>query len=201
MSLHSGTYEERYRLTGHTALGLAVGLLSVTLGIIWRSPGLSAASIILAVPAIFATVAVAFAMPGVLAITRRVIAFRADAGGITLGTVPDNLPALRRPAVFVPWADVEQIVLYLARSGTRGRDAEVKYIAVQRREGALDLSLRREQVRGRVVLATPSVTARRLTRRISGWRLDREQLAAVSAVLAPGVPIVEATAEPPTPIG
>jgi hypothetical protein len=189
----SGPYEERYRLTGHAALGLTVGLVSVGLGIIWQSPGLSAASIILAVPVIFAAIAVVLAMPGVIAIARRVIAFRADAVGITLGTVPDNLPALRHPAVFVPWADVEQIVLYLARSGARGSEAEVKYIAVHRREGALDLSLRRQQVRGRVVLATSSVAARRLTRRISGWRLDRERLAAVSAVLAPGIPIVEAT--------
>jgi hypothetical protein len=32
------------------------------------------------------------------------------------------------------------------------------------------------------------------TRRITGWRLDREQLAAVTAAVAPGIPIVEISA-------
>jgi len=33
-----GCYEERYRLTGRAALGLAVSLLSVGLGILWHTP-------------------------------------------------------------------------------------------------------------------------------------------------------------------
>lgn len=33
-----GCYEERYRLTGRAALGLAAGLLSVGLGILWHTP-------------------------------------------------------------------------------------------------------------------------------------------------------------------
>jgi hypothetical protein len=32
-----GCYEERYRLTGRAALGLAAGLLSVGLGILWHT--------------------------------------------------------------------------------------------------------------------------------------------------------------------
>jgi hypothetical protein len=46
----------------------------------------------------------------VLAIARRPVAFRADHAGITLGSDRQLLP--RRPAVFIPWADAERIILY-----------------------------------------------------------------------------------------
>lgn len=176
-----GCYEERYRLTGHAALGLAVGLISVALGLLWELPSLSAASVILAVPVIFSAFGVILAMPGVIAIARRRIAFRADPTGITLGTVPDNMPALRHPAVFVPWADIERVILYLP-VGPRGRGrGQVTRIAVERRPGT-------------AYLTEPAFTMRP-TRAITGWRLNRERLAAVSAAVAPEIPIVEASLE------
>jgi hypothetical protein len=39
----AGRYEERYRLTGGAVLGLAAGLLSVGLGLVWHTPVIFAA--------------------------------------------------------------------------------------------------------------------------------------------------------------
>jgi hypothetical protein len=174
-----GCYEEHYRLTGRTALSLGAGLASVGLGIVWQAPGVSAATVILAVPVIISAIAVVLAAPDVVAATRRVIAFRADYAGITLGATPDNWTFFRRPATFIPWAEIGQITLYSAGPG------------VPERSGAVD----------RIVLHHPDpVTAAqpgaapRTVRRITGWRLDCQRLAAVTAAVAPGVPIIDASA-------
>ena len=175
-----GCYEERYRLTGRAALGLAAGLLSVGLGILWHTP------------VIFTAIALLVAIPAVIALARRMIAFRADHAGITLGAVPDKLTFRRGQAVFVPWADVEQIILYPASPREQGSYASVQCIGVQRRDGAPALPQGGEQAPGCPV---PGV-AIGATRRIAGWRLDRERLAAVTAAMAPGIPIVDASATP-----
>jgi hypothetical protein len=161
-----GCYEERYRLTGHAALGLAVGLGSVVLGVWWQSPGISAVKVILAVPVIFSALAVILALPNVVAAARRMTAFRADYVGITLGAVPDNLTFFGRPAVFIPWVEVEQIILEFA--GPPGR----AFPPVER------ISLRQ---RGTAAAS----------RRITGWRLDAGRLAAVAGIVAPGVPVID----------
>ena len=75
-------YEERYRLAG-AALGLASALLALGLGFLWHTQ------------LIFAALTVLLAIPAVLAIARRPVAFRADHAGITLGS-DRQLP--RRPA-------------------------------------------------------------------------------------------------------
>jgi hypothetical protein len=54
-----GCYEERYRLNGRAALGLAAGLLSVGLGILWHTP------------VIFTAIALLIAIPAVIALARR----------------------------------------------------------------------------------------------------------------------------------
>jgi len=187
MPLDPGCYEERYRLTGHAALRLAVGLLSLGLGLGWQSPEISATSVILAIPVIFSALALAFAMPDVIAIARRMIAFRADYAGITLSAMPNSLAAIRRSATFIPWAEVERIILYPApprgrstgapAQGTAVQGIAVQGIAVQRRKGAAAL--------------VPGVAAG-AARKITGWKLDRERLTAVTAAVAPGVPIVDA---------
>ena len=130
-----GCYEERYRLTGHAAAGLAIGLFSVGLGVLWQPP-ISAAAVVLAIPVIFSAIAVLLAMPGLIAMARRKTAFRADYAGITLGTLPDNLAFLRGSPVFIPWADVEQIILYPSGPSEPDAPARIQYIAVQRREEA-----------------------------------------------------------------
>src|SRR5436190_7825308 len=65
-----GCYEERYRLTGQAAAGLAIGLISVGLGLLWQPP-ISAAAVVLAIPVIFSAIAVLLAMPGLIAMARR----------------------------------------------------------------------------------------------------------------------------------
>jgi hypothetical protein len=101
-----GFYEERYRLTGQAAAGLAIGLVSVGLGVLWQPP-ISAAAVVLAIPVAFSAFTVLLAMPGLIAMARRKTAFRADYAGIALGTLPDNLASLRGSPVFIPWADVK----------------------------------------------------------------------------------------------
>jgi len=174
-------YEERYRLTG-AALGLASALLAVGLGFLWHTQLIFAALTVLAV------------IPAVLAVARRPVAFRADHAGITLGS--DRLLP-RRPAVFIPWVDVERIVLYPGRKAAGFGDylwasAEVEYIGVQRRDGAPSLARGNKQAPRCLV---PGVAAG-ATRPIKNWRLDRERLAAVTAAVAPDIPVIDARNDP-----
>jgi hypothetical protein len=191
MLVDRGCYEERFRLTGRAVVGLVVGLVSAGLGVIWDPRGLSADSVILALPAFVAVAAVIVAMPGVIAVARGRVAFRADALGLTLGTVPDNVPAVRRPAEFIPWADVERIVLHLAGPGALGSHAQFRTIAVQRRAGAIPLPLPGTQTRRRVSRPVQVQAQASLTRSITGWQLDRDRLAAVTVAVAPGILIIE----------
>jgi hypothetical protein len=173
-----GCYEERYRLTGSAALGLAASLLAVGLGFLWHTQAIF--GVISAVLLVMAALG-----GGIVEVVRRAVAFRADYAGITLGAVPGTMP--RRPAVFVPWGDVEQIIVYPAEPRRPGGHATARCIAVRRREGALALAEGNEPASGCPV---PGVAAG-ATRRVSGWRLDRERLAAVLAVVAPGIPVTD----------
>ena len=175
-----GSYEERYRLAGDVGWTLFGTLVFAGLGSVWHT------SVIYTVFALVVA-AVAARAGGVLAAARRAVAFRTDYAGITLGAVPGQLGS-RRPAVFVPWENVEQIVLYQAGPGSRGRSAPVSSIGIQRRAGAPPLARGNEQAPGCPV---PRVAAG-ASRRITGWRLDRDRLAAVTAAVAPGVPVVDA---------
>ena len=174
-----GSYEERYRLTSGVVLRLAGGLLLVALGLAWQPPVISAASVILAIPVIFSALTIAFAMPTVITIARRMIAFRADYGGITLGVMPTSLAALHMPAIFIPWGEVEKIILYRAGSHRWRGDAPVQGISVQRRDG----------------IASPVTgAAARAAYTITGWKLNHERLTAVTAAVAPSIPVIDAGA-------
>lgn len=83
-------------------MGLAASVLSVGLGVVWHTP------VVFAVIAVL-LVALTVTMPGggVIDAARRMIAFRADHTGITLGAVPGKLSG-RGPAVFIPRADIER---------------------------------------------------------------------------------------------
>ncbi len=168
-----GRYEERYRLTG-AAWQLASALLAVGLGLLWHTR------------LIFAALTVLAAIPAVLALARPPVAFRADHAGITLGS-GWQLP--HRPAVFIPWADVEKIILYPGY--TSGGD-QVQRIGVQRREGAQALPGGNKQAPWCPV---PGVAAG-AARPVKNWRLDREQLTAVTAAVAPGIPVIDARNDP-----
>jgi hypothetical protein len=177
-----GCYEERYRSAGPIARAVAFSLVPLI-------PALLDSQ---ALPWLILSLA-AFALvtlPCVLAIARRMIAFRADPAGITLGADPVGWPFRRLPAVFVPWADVEQIVLY---RGPESRFSiwDVQRIGIQRRQGAPSLPPGSKPAPG-----CPPGVAARVTRPITTWRLDRGRLAAFTAAVAPGIPIVDASAGP-----
>ena len=169
-----GCYEERCRLAS-AVLSLAPSLLALGLGLLWHTH------------LIWAVLTVLLAIPAVIALARRQVAFRAGCAGITLGSVR-LLP--RRPAVFVPWADVEKIILY--DSGTGGLGGQVPCIGVLRRAGAPALPWGNEQAPGCPV---PGVAAG-AARPIKSWRLDRERLAAAAAAAAPGISVVHAGTGP-----
>lgn len=115
----------------------------------------------------------------------RPVAFRADHTGITLGSGRLS----HRPAVFIPWADIEKIILY---PGYTSSGDQVQCIGVQRREGAPVLPRGNKQAPWCPV---PGVAAG-AARPIRNWRLDREQLAAVTAAVAPGIPVIDARNDP-----
>ena len=183
-------YEERYRLTIGAALGLA-SIVALVLGII-----LHQWAILVPIAIVLALLATVFrqapnGFAAAFAAARRMIAFRADRAGITLGAVPGN-PRGGRAAVLVPWTDIQQVILYPVDPVGRGRYAKVRCIGIQRRPTAPALPEGNEQAPGCPV---PDV-ASGATRRIIGWRLDRERLAAVIAAAAPGIPISAFTAGP-----
>jgi hypothetical protein len=177
------SYEERYRLTGRAVLGLAASLLSVALGLLWHTPVIFAALAVL-------LAALTVTLPGarVVDAARRRTAFRADHAGITLGAVPGKL-ARAGSAVFIPWAEVERIVLYPALRLDQGGHAQVQCIGIQRRHGAPSLPWGNEHAPGCPVPGVAAGAARKVT----GWRLDRERLAAITAAAAPAIPIIDAS--------
>jgi hypothetical protein len=168
-----GCYEERYRL-GRAVQVLASALLSIGLSLLWHTP------------LIFVALTVLFAIPAVLAVARPPVAFRADHAGITLGS--DRLLP-HRPAVFIPWTDVEKIILY---PGYTSSGDQAQCIGVQRRDGAPALPHGNEQAPWCPV---PGVAAG-ATRQIKRWQLDRDRLAAVTAAVAPGIAVIEARNDP-----
>jgi len=176
-----GSYEERYRLAGDVGWKLFGVLVFAGLGSEWHT------SVIYTVFALVAGTLAARA-GGVYAAARGAVAFRTDHAGITLGAVPGLLGSRGR-AVFVPWGDVEEIVLYQARPGGRRSVRAVQRIGIRRRPSALPLAWGNEQAPG---CPLPGVAVG-ASRRITGWRLDRDRLAAVTAAVAPGVPIIDAS--------
>jgi hypothetical protein len=173
-------YEERYRLTGSAVLGLAAGLVALTLGFVWHTQAIF--GVLTAVFLVLASLS-----GGVIEAARRAVAFRADYAGVTLGAETGQIPPGRRADVFVPWSDVEQIVVYPSSARGRSGAGTARCIGIRRREGALPLAQGNEQAPGCPV---PGVAAG-VARRVTGWHLDRERLAAVTSVVAPGVPIID----------
>jgi hypothetical protein len=113
-----GCYEERYRLAAGAAAGLASSLITIGLVFLTVAPWVTGVVIAVAL----------LALTGPAVAARRMIAFRADHAGITLGAVPGKLIVRRAPAAFISWADVQSIILYLAHPGGQGANAGVQCI-------------------------------------------------------------------------
>lgn len=180
-----GCYEERYRLTGSAVLGLTSGLVALSLGFVWHTQAIF--GLITAVFLVLASLT-----SGVIEAARRAVAFRADYVGVTLGAETGQIPPGRRADVFVPWSDVEQLVVYPSSSRGRSGAGTARCIGIRRRDGAPPLAEGNEQAPGCPV---PGVAAG-VARRVTGWHLDRERLAAVTSVVAPGVPVIEVSTGP-----
>lgn len=159
-------YEIRFRLAGYEALFPVFGLLFLAGGIL--PPGES-----LAPRVFFIACGGLFIVPYVILLASRPIVFRADRAGITLGP---ELPTLQFSSSFITWADVDTISLYrrVGLSNQRGKSPGT-YIEIMLDDG--------------------EPAALSPTRRINTWRLDRQRLGAVTATAAPGVRIVDATAD------
>jgi hypothetical protein len=162
----SDCYEIRFRLAGYEALFPVFGLLFLAGGIL--PPGES-----LAPRVFFIACGGLFILPFVILLASRPIVFRADHACITLGP---ELPTLQLSSSFIPSADIDTVSLYkrVGLSNQRGKSPGT-YIEV--------------------VLDDMEPAAPWATRRINTWRLDRQRLAAVTATSAPGVRIVDATAD------
>lgn len=169
------SYEERYRLTGRIAGSLAFSLVFLAVGIFFP--------LLLPERVLYLAFGGVIVLRAVVVLVSRLIAFRADQAGITLGPDLFNLP-FRFSAVFISWADVERIVLYRR---LRGRFRGVERIGIERRRGAPVLSRGNEPASGCPV---PGVAAG-TTRLINTWQLDRQRLAGVVKVFAPGIRIAD----------
>jgi hypothetical protein len=141
---------------------------------------------------IFAALTVLAVITAALAVALCPVAFRADHAGITLGS-ERLLP--RRPAVFIPWADVETIVVYPGRKAAGFGDylwasREVEYIGVRRRDGAPPLPRGDEQAPGCPVPGVAAGAARPIKNwggsTASGWPPSRPRWRRASPSSTPG---------------
>jgi hypothetical protein len=120
-----------------------------------------------------------------VAVSHRV-ALRVDGNGVTLGGVP---PRYRRGTSFVPWADVESVVLW-QQALPRG---SMPYVGLVRRPGAPPLAGRAGQTSARLARALVpewiSADTLMASRAVNGWSLDPSRLTAAVRHFAPNVPV------------
>jgi hypothetical protein len=179
-----GCYEERYRPTFPVARSAAFSLVALIPAIFSDQP--LPWLILAGIGFVLATV------PWLLAVASRKIAFRADMTGITLGADPLSWPFRHASAVFVPWSDAEAIALYHGGGPVGWRIGDDPCIAIQRRPGAPALPRGNNPARRCPV---PGVAAGAV-RPVTAWRLDRDRLAALTAVVAPAIPVIDAGTGP-----
>jgi hypothetical protein len=127
-------------------------------------------------------------MPCLAAAGGRRIAFRADPMGVTLGADPLSWPGRNNSGVFISWCEVEKIVLYGGPKSRQSGATNRMCIGIQRRPGAPALPSGNGPARSCPV---PGL-AEGATRQVVAWRLDRERLTALTAAVAPGVPVIDA---------
>jgi hypothetical protein len=176
-----GLYEERYRLTGAVALSLAASLGMLGIALHGLHGAVALAFSLLA----FVTVT----MPCLAAAGGRRVAFRADPMGITFGADPLSWPGRNNSGLFISWSEVERIVLYQGPKTRESGAGNRLCIGIQRRPGAPPLPSGNGPARCCPVLGLTEGA----TRQVVAWRLDRERLTALTAAVAPGVPVIDAS--------
>jgi hypothetical protein len=184
MGPDQGCYQERYRLTFPVARSAAFSVVPLIIALFSHQP---LPWVILA-PVVFALAVV----PWLAAVASRTVAFRADMAGIMLGPDPLSWPFRHASAVFVPWSDAEAIALYHGGEPFGWRIWGDPCIGIQRRQGAPALSRGNKPARR---CPLPGVAAG-AARPVTAWRLDPARLAALTAVVAPGIPIIDASTGP-----
>ena len=182
MPLDQGLYEERYRLAGSIAASLAVSLVMIGVAVHFSYGTWMALSVL---------AFVSITVPALAAAVSRRIAFRADPLGITLGASPLSWPGRDSSPVFIPWSDVERIVLYSRPQAREPGAGDRQWIGIQRRPGAPRLPRGNGPARRCPV---PGL-AEGVTRQVVAWRFDRERLTALTAAVAPGIPVIDASAD------
>ncbi|MGA4840291.1 hypothetical protein [Streptomyces sp. G45] len=121
------------------------------------------------------------------AATKRLVAFRVDAHGVTLGGAPAKYA---KQTAVVPWGDIEAVVLW--QHDVTGGLTPMRYVGLRRRAGAPPLpgqnaGLSPEQTRKLAPHVEHDVFL--ASRSINLWTLDRERLTAAVRAFAPGVPV------------
>jgi hypothetical protein len=184
MGPDQGCYEERYRLTFPVARSAASGVVPLIVALFSHQP----------LPwVILALVVFALAIvPWLAAVASRKAAFRADAAGIMLGPDPLSWPFRHASAVFVPWSDAQAIAMYHGGGLFGWRIWDDACIGIQRRQDAPALSRGNKPAPRCPVPGVAAGTARPVT----AWRLDPARLAALTAAVAPGIPIIDASTGP-----
>ncbi len=121
---------------------------------------------------------------------RHRLALQVDERGVTLGA---GQP-WRSTHAFVPWADIQAVVLWRQRAGL----ASVRYLGVLRRPGAAALpgSVQNATLRSINAALVPGHLSQDLvadSRPVNFWRLDRQRLAAAIKRFAPHIPFADET--------
>jgi hypothetical protein len=171
-------YETLHGLGGRTVPALLLCLAFVIGALVAKVP----VGVLIAVLVVFGGSGTALLVHGV---SGR-IALRVDASGVTLGGTPLRYKATTR---FVPWSDIERIVLWrrwLPRGGS------ITYIALAGRADALQADSRVARLAAKAnALAAPPISGSTYLglRAVTGWHLDVSRLAAATAYYAPSVRI------------
>lgn len=170
-------YEERYVWDRRTASVVIAGAVFVAVAIGVRMP----------IPP-----QIVFFAGGMLMVlwgmSRRRVALRVDADGVTLGGSPLRY---RATTAVVPWADIVAIVLWKQVLST---GQLVPYLGLERQPGAESLpgpAGRPSEVMASGLVPDLPAGVLAASRPVHGWRLDRRALARTVAAFAPDVAVVD----------
>jgi hypothetical protein len=120
--------------------------------------------------------------------TKRLVAFRVDEQGVTLGGAPARY---ERQTAFVPWDDIEAVVLWQQNTAAL---TPMRYVGLRRKVGApVPPGPNSELSREQTDRLAPHVDHELFlaSRHINLWALDRERLAEALLTFAPRVPVEE----------